>query len=722
MRKPATLEPEKMLVPRPRDIKRTGETFVLSKGVVLLLSPRAQGEDVFAASHFQEQVKAELGVKIRVCRDNRIPDGRHLALMVPGMARSSLNPDFRPSDLKWIEEAPHEAYLLRVAKNVQLASRDSAGFYYGLQTLAQLLRAGRNGNVPVPGMIVKDWPALRHRGIVCDTRWQIAKPGYLKRIVQTLGAFKVNMMLFYNENMIKLDKHPELAPRCAYSHNDIRELVRFARKHHVEIVPSFNSFGHWSDQLCRHYAHLSESQSGGGPFCPSNEGTYKLLAEIYAELVPLFDSDYFWIGCDEVRPIGECPRCRKMMEEIGKNGLFIMHVKRLHQMLKEYGKKAIMDADFFSSHADRDAKGADFTGTLRGLDELPRDVVCLDWTGAPDIRGSRIGAFQQAGHDVLAHAFAGCMERVFPAYQERIKNIRRYVKEAIRHDAWGEVTAGYELFCRFFEYFWYGLIYSAELAWSGDVGLTLEDYDRKFSFQFFGLGTNELTRAIHLLADCNVFDNSGGAVDPFPTWEVFKDIASAPYSFMERDEIFARIRAIPDKAERALRLVERARRKVVRNNVAVDFLALAAKRFLHESRKVLLVEEAGRNYREGWRAQWPMWFPEGLVEVGPDKVKRKMKRAVELLKELRAEVGPLREEVRRLWLWHRKTYRLKEWFLDFYGAQEEDLTEKIDQIESCLEKFAQDGPGVFPMPSHVRIFQGPQRAGRKRRRFVPWGP
>lgn len=214
---------------------------------------------------------------------------------------------------------------------------------------------------------------------------------------------------------------------------------------------------------------------------------------------------------------------------------------------------------------------------------------------------------------------------------------------------------------------------------------------------------------------------AGGAQNPFATWDVFKDIQSPPYSFMEGGEIFKRLGSIPPLAEKALELIGKCKDKVSRNNIAVDFLRLAAMRFRHAARQFLLVEEAKRNYREAWRAQYPMWFPEGLRSARPKEVERKIEKTVELLKEVYEEIGPIKEEVRRLWLWHRKTYRLKDWFMDYYDAQEADLLEKTERLQGFLKIYREQGAGVFPWPDRMDIWQNAEGSRRKRKIFAAWG-
>ncbi len=95
----------------------------------------------------------------------------------PGLARtrSILLGRFDQPSVRSLLDARHlaatgigeQGYVLDVEPNqVLVAGKDSAGLFYGVQTLRQLVV--RNGqDTEIVGVRVRDWPTLPHRG----TKW-----------------------------------------------------------------------------------------------------------------------------------------------------------------------------------------------------------------------------------------------------------------------------------------------------------------------------------------------------------------------------------------------------------------------------------------------------------------------------------------------------------------------------------------------------------------------
>ena len=95
-----------------------------------------------------------------------------------------------------------------------------------------------------------------------------------------------------------------------YTQDDIREVVKYAAARHITIVPEIEMPGHSTAAL----AAYPQYSCTGGPFEPSTdraafstafmtpakEETFQFLADVIAEVSPLFPGKYIHIGGDEV--------------------------------------------------------------------------------------------------------------------------------------------------------------------------------------------------------------------------------------------------------------------------------------------------------------------------------------------------------------------------------------------------------------------------------------
>ena len=191
-----------------------------------------------------------------------------------------------------------EGYVLSVAaQEIVIGGKTSAGVFYGLQTLKQLVR-GDSNEAFIQGIKITDWPAMRWRGVSDDiSRGPVPTVDYIKRQLRTFAAFKLNMHSFYMEHTFASGANPLIGPTGgSLTPDEIRELVAYARRYHIEIVPEQQTFGQLHKALrLEKYNELAETPYGD-VLSPQQEGTYKLIADWYRELNELFPGKFFHIA------------------------------------------------------------------------------------------------------------------------------------------------------------------------------------------------------------------------------------------------------------------------------------------------------------------------------------------------------------------------------------------------------------------------------------------
>jgi len=87
---------------------------------------------------------------------------------------------------------------------------------------------------------------------------------------------------------------------------------------------------------------------------PSNEKTYDFFKDVFSEIAPAYAcSPNFMLNCDEVFFLEGSQDAQgnlnakldKMIKEVGTGGMYAYHINRLADMLKKYGKRAMIWAD-----------------------------------------------------------------------------------------------------------------------------------------------------------------------------------------------------------------------------------------------------------------------------------------------------------------------------------------------------------------------------------------
>ncbi len=127
-----------------------------------------------------------------------------------------------------------------------------------------------------------------------------------------------------------------------YSHEEMREIIQYCKERYIDIIPEVPSLSH-SDYFLISHPELRECDDE--PFastaCPSNPDLYKLVYDLYDEVIDLFNPEYLHIGHDEWWVMCVCERCK------GKNPahLYADNVIKCYEYLKKRGVKTMMWGD-----------------------------------------------------------------------------------------------------------------------------------------------------------------------------------------------------------------------------------------------------------------------------------------------------------------------------------------------------------------------------------------
>lgn len=197
-----------------------------------------------------------------------------------------------------VERNADEAYRIHVTRlGIRIDAITDHGVWNARQTLAQL--ADENGDIP--RCKITDWPSFRIRGFMQDVGRRFISLDELKREIDNLARFKVNVFHWHlTENQawrLEIRAFPQLTspgsmirqPGCFYTQDEVRELVAFCRERHVTLIPEIDIPGH---------SAAFERAMGFGMQTPEGKAALKTIFE---EVCALFDVPYIHIGSDEVR-------------------------------------------------------------------------------------------------------------------------------------------------------------------------------------------------------------------------------------------------------------------------------------------------------------------------------------------------------------------------------------------------------------------------------------
>lgn len=297
-----------------------------------------------------------------------------------------------------------EGYVLSVnSDGVRIEALSGAGLFYGVQTLLQMAADAPEGMTAVT---VKDEPRFEYRGIMLDVSRHFRSKEFVKRQIDLLSYYKINRLHLHLTDAagwrIEIKKYPRLTqfaawrpqavwkdwwngkreyceetdPRAQggyYTQDDIRELVAYAQKHYVTIIPEIEMPSH-SEEVLTAYpelscTHVPYKQSD---FCIGNEKTFEFLENVLTEVMELFPSEYIHVGGDEAGKASwpNCKLCQARMKKEGLkdvNELQSYSIHRMERFLNSHGRKLLGWDEILDGGLAPNATVMSWRGTEGGL-------------------------------------------------------------------------------------------------------------------------------------------------------------------------------------------------------------------------------------------------------------------------------------------------------------------------------------------------------------------
>lgn len=278
-------------------------------------------------------------------------------------------------------QSPHgdEGYTLDVTtRGAEITAKTTAGLFYGFQSLLQLAEEGDFKSIAA--ISIEDAPRFDYRGMHLDESRHFSDKEFVKKQLDAMARYKMNRFHWHLTDgagwRIEIKKYPRLTNFAAwrpydtwkewwqgdrlyctqddpkayggyYTQDDVREIVEYARRRHITIIPEIEMPGH-SEEVLAAYPLLScaNDMYKNSDLCIGKEATFAFLEDVLTEMIDLFPSHYIHIGGDEAVKSGwaSCPDCQKRMKEEGLDNVdelqsYMIH--RIEQFVNSKGRDII---------------------------------------------------------------------------------------------------------------------------------------------------------------------------------------------------------------------------------------------------------------------------------------------------------------------------------------------------------------------------------------------
>ena len=563
------------LIPQPREFSAR-ENLSLVSGVHVLV-PGGDAEDRFAAEDLKEEWKAR-GVRLRetatAVRVYLLRDETPPARQVLKREGMTFEIAMRP-----------EGYVLVAEKrDVFVIGHTAAGVFYGTQTLKQLVRTGA-GSPTVQGAAIRDWPAMRWRGVHDDlSRGPLPTLEFQKKQICAFAAYKLNVYSPYFENTMQYASAalPAL-PGGSISAEDAKALVVYAQHFHVTIVPEQEAFGHLHKVLTwQQYAQLGETPNGA-VLAPGQAGSMHLITEWFDELAGIYPGPFLHIGADETTELGQGQTADDVKQR-GLGAVYIDFLSQIHEALRPLDRRLLFWGDVAMN-----------SPTL--VPRLPHDMIAVAWEYDPEPQGFQrwLDPYTKAGMETWVAPGVNNWNRVWPDFDMALRNIQGFVADGQSAGSTGMLNTvwdddGEGLFLED----WYAVLFGAAAAWqpgSSDIAQFQQDYGAIFHGDATG-AINDAQQALMAAHQALAKAGLGDARDA--------DFWVDPWS-TEGQQIAAKIRPVSAEvrldAERALTLIAQARAAgPLRETGALEAMDLGARRIDFLAFKFQTADEVAESY------------------------------------------------------------------------------------------------------------------------------
>jgi hexosaminidase len=281
-----------------------------------------------------------------------------------------------------------EGYLIDITEQeVRIEATTAAGLFYGCQTLRQLLPVeiesseGCSTRWTLPCCHIEDQPRFSWRGVMLDNSRHFVTPELVKTILDRMAFYKLNLLHWHLSDdqgwRVEIDRYPNLTEVGAWRTNltarknmmptekpgryggyftkeQIREIVDYARKRHITIVPEIELPGHCM-AMVRSYPELTcrgKVEPSGNSWryhdvlCIGEEKVFEFVDNVLDELIELFPSPWIHIGGDEctLKRWKKCPKCQTLMKAEGFEDEWQLQdyfTRRVGEMIQKKGRRMI---------------------------------------------------------------------------------------------------------------------------------------------------------------------------------------------------------------------------------------------------------------------------------------------------------------------------------------------------------------------------------------------
>ncbi len=185
----------------------------------------------------------------------------------------------------------------------------------------------------------------RFGALICCASNAVMQVGVVKKLILALEKMGYNLLELCIDDMYQIDSEPFFGYlRGGYTHDEIKEMDKFAREHGVELVPCIQTLAHLDNLVklpC--YEDIVDIDN---ILLVDDDKTYSLIDKMFQSLSNDFSSRSVNIGFDEAQHVGLGSYLQKH-GYVNRYELLLRHLNKVTEIAQKYGFKLHMWSDMF---------------------------------------------------------------------------------------------------------------------------------------------------------------------------------------------------------------------------------------------------------------------------------------------------------------------------------------------------------------------------------------
>ena len=448
------------IIPTPQRVSHLSGSLSLKSSLSVFIQDNYSPENLFAAQKINKALKNRFGYTSYLTDKFKDAD-----IVIAMVSMDEIQKFGIP------ENKVDEGYRLRINENIiMIEALYPQGVFYGAMTLVQLIEKAVDPSLK--SMQVVDWPDFEFRGIADDiSHGQVPTLETFKNHIDFLAQYKLNTYFLYLENALLLEEYPSSKARPdALSKKDIQELVKYAEKNFIEVIPYFETLTQQEGILFDHsFAKIAEFP-GSGSLCPSCDYTYTYLESIIKDMSKLFPSRFIHIGGEVSEDIG-FGKSRVWRDSLGIEGLHEYHFTQIKEICNKYNKQIITNYQILEDIPSLGEIASPVFTVLNQQESHNQTIMSGNET-------SDVLVFQALNNDLS----------IFPDLVSNIEQTRLAAQRARTNNALGLFVSNRSSFSyeSFKELLYYNYAWLGQCAWNLDQEKN-QHFGQEFFMDFWGI-------------------------------------------------------------------------------------------------------------------------------------------------------------------------------------------------------------------------------------------